>query len=164
MKKFLLFMAMLLLTGCATYKFQKGSPPYDKGYVVARADYAIVEYTLGEDNTAPPLALARERFRRRKQVVEDHYKRMGYIQNRFKEQALDRVLIFIKLIGSVFSAPGRIISAYKYENNPEYRQKVDRIEAEKIAQEEARIKKLKEELGSYIQRDISKEKQLLMAQ
>ena len=145
------------MSGCATYKFQRGSPPYDKGYVVSREDYTILEYTIGKDNTVPDLKLALVRFKKRKGTVEDYYKKMGSIENRFKENVWDYMVMFPKLIGSVFTMPGRVISAYKYENNPKYREKIDKLEAQNLAQEEARIKKLKEELYTYIQQDLSKE-------
>jgi len=158
MKKCLLFIIILLTSGCATYKFQHGNLPYDKGYVVSRENYAILEYTIGRDNTVPCINLAKERFKRRKAVIEDYYKKMGRIENRFKEQVWDRIVMFPKLIGSVFSMPGRIISGHKYENNAEYREKIQKLEAERDAQEEARIKKLKEGLYIYIQEDLSREK------
>lgn len=158
MRRYLLFFIIILLTsGCATYKFQRGKAPYNKGYVVLRDNCTILEYTVGKDNTVPALELAKERFKRRKRIVEHYYRKMGSIENRFKEETWDRIVMSLKLIGSVFTIPGRIISAYKYKNNPEYREKIEKIEAERNAQEEARIKKLKEELYTYIQQDISKE-------
>lgn len=158
MKKCLLFIIILLTSGCAAYKFQHGNVPYDKGYVVSREGFAILEYTIGKDNTVPDIDLAKERFKRRKAVVEDYYKKMGRIENRFKEEVWDRIVMFPKLIGSVFSMPGRIISAHKYENNAEYREKIQKLEAQKDVLEEAQIKKLKEGLYTYIQEDISREK------
>jgi len=153
----LLFIIILLISGCATYQFQRGKPPYNKGYVVSRDDRTILEYTIGKDNTVPALELAQERFKRRKGIVEAYYRKMGSIENRFKEETWDRIVMGLKLFGSVFTMPGRIISAHKYKNNPEYREKIEKLEAERDAQEEARIKKLKEELYAYIQQDLSKE-------
>jgi hypothetical protein len=157
-KRYLFLVIVLLSSGCATYKFQHGKPPYDKGYVASREGYAILEYTVGKDNTVPDIGLAKERFKRRKGTVEDYYKKMGRIENRFKEQVWNRIVMFAKFMGSVLSMPGRIISAYKYENNPEYRAKIQKLEAENYALEEAHINKLKEELDTYIQEDLSKEK------
>ncbi len=158
MKRRLLFIIVLLTSGCATYKFQHGKAPYDKGYVVSREDFTILEYTIGKDKAVPDIKLAKERFRRRKGIVEDYYKKMGRIENRFKEETYDRITVSLKLVGSVFAMPGRIISAYKYENNPEYKEKIQKLEAENYAREEARINKLKEKLHTYIQQDLSKEK------
>lgn len=85
MKKILILIALVVfLSGCATYKFQRGLKPYDKGYVVSRDDYTIVEYTIGKNNSVPDLGLARQRFKKRRNIVEHYYKKMGYIENRFK--------------------------------------------------------------------------------
>lgn len=154
----LLFITILFTSGCATYKFQHGKAPYDKGYVVSREDYTILEYTIGKDNTVPDIKLAKERFKRRKGIVEDYYKKMGRIENHFKQEVWNRIVMFLQLMGSVLAMPGRIISEYKYGHNPEYREKIQKLEAEDYAREEARIKKLKEGLYTYIQRDLSKEK------
>lgn len=78
-----LFAALLLLSGCATYKFEHGKTPYDKGYVVARDRDVIPEYTIGKDNSAPDLSLARERFRRRRKTVEQYYKKMDKMNSKF---------------------------------------------------------------------------------
>lgn len=158
MKKYLLFTIILLTCGCATYTFHPGKVPYDKGYVVSREGNAILEYTVGKDNTVPGIELAKERFRRRKGMVEDYYKKMGRIDNHFKEEVWDRIRMFVRLIGSVLTMPGRIISEHKYENNPEYREKIQKLEAQAYAREEARINKLKEGLHTYIQQDLSKER------
>ena len=62
----LVLLVVFLSGGCATYKFQRGKTPYDKGYVVSRDDKIIPEYTIGENNSVPNLELARERFKKRK--------------------------------------------------------------------------------------------------
>lgn len=143
--------------GCATYKFTHGKEPYHKGYVVSRDDYTILEYTAGKDNSVPKLDLARERFKRRRKIVEHYYKRMGFLENHFKMVAVDPVIFFIKMVGGVFRLPIVAVSDYRYRNNPAYRDRIRKIEAEKDLAEEARIQRLKDQLNSYIQQDLARE-------
>ncbi len=158
MKKMIfLTVLVLFLSGCATYKFQRGKEPYDKGYVVSRDDYAIIEYTIGKDNSVPNLKLARERFNKRENIVEHYYKKMGYIEDKLKETFWDPPVLFLKLIGGVFRLPSIAISDYKYEHNPQYREKIIKMQQEKDAAEETRIQKLKQELNSYIQKELAQE-------
>ncbi len=149
--------AILFLSGCATYKFHPGNTPYDKGYVGSRDDYTILEYTLGKDNTVPDVALAKQRFNRRRRIVEDYYKKMGYIENRFKMAVWDPCMMFLKVIGGVFRLPAIAISDYRYEHNPKYREKIRQLDAESELRAETRIKKLKADLDVYLQRDLAKE-------
>lgn len=158
MKNFaFVFLGALLLSGCATYRFQHGSPPYDKGYVVSRDDRAILEYTLGKDNTVPGIKLAKERFNKRKKVVEDYYKRMGFVQNHFTMTFWEPTISFYKLVGGVFRLPFIVVSDYRYEHNPKYREKIRKLEEERDLREETKIKKLKEKLNNYVQSELAKE-------
>lgn len=160
MKKILvLALSAIFLSGCATYKFQRGKPPYDKGYVVSRDGYVIPEYTLGRDNSVPKLELARERFRKRRRIVEHYYKKMGYAENHFKMVLWNPCIMFMKGAGGVFRFPFIAVSDYRYEHNPEYRKKMDKREQIQDAMEEARIQKLKEKLNIYLQKELEKEKQ-----
>jgi hypothetical protein len=145
------------LSGCATYKFHHGKTPYDRGYVVSRDDFTIVEYTLGKDNTVPKLPLAKQRFKRRRDMVEDYYKRMGYIENHFKMAFWDPVTYLFKLIGGVFRLPFIAVSDYRQAHNPAYKERVRKIEDERDRKEEERIQKLKDKLTLYIQKDLAKE-------
>lgn len=157
-KKIVLFLLALVLSGCATYKFNRGQKPHDKGYVVSRDDYTILEYTLGKDNTVPDdVKLGKERFKRRRNMVEHYYKKMGYIENHFKMLFWNPPIIFVKFITGVFRLPSYAISDYKYEHNAKYREKIKKIEEEKETQEEARIKKLKDALNTYIQKNLAAE-------
>lgn len=152
MNKILVLVTLaIFLSGCATYKFQRGKAPYDKGYVVSRDDYVIPEYTIGPDNSAPKLELARERFKKRRRIVEHYYKKMGYIENRFKMTFWNPPIMLLKAIGGTFRLPFVAISDYKYEHNRNYREKVRKIEEEKEAREELRIEKLKDKLNTYIE-------------
>lgn len=164
MKKIMILILVLFLSGCAPYKFQKGQPPYDKGYVASREGYTIVDYTIGRDNTvAQNVALAKERFKRRRRVVEDYYKKMGAIENRFKQAVIDYPVMFFKLALGVFKMPGIAIKDYRYNHNPKYRERIDKLEEEKEIQEQARIKKLKDALNNYIQKDLEKEPPVIQA-
>lgn len=141
----------LVLTGCATYKFSHGKAPYDKGYLASRDGYTIPEYTIDKDNNAPELKVARERFEKRKRIVEDYYKRMGLIENRFKMSVWNPVIMFWKMVGGVFRLPFIAISDYRYNHNHKYRERIAALDAQEDAREEAKIKKLKDELWAYIQ-------------
>jgi len=96
-------LSAVFFAGCAPYKLQRGAPPYDKGYAAARDGKVIPEYTVGKDNTLPAdIKLAQARFRRRKARVEDYYKKMGGIENRFKENVPNRLGFMAKMAGAVF--------------------------------------------------------------
>jgi len=158
MKKFVsLFLFAIFLSGCATYKFQRGQEPYNKGYVVSRDDYAILEYTIGKDNNVPDLKGAQERFNRRRKIVEHYYKKMGYIENHFKMTFWDPPIIFAKFFKGVLRLPFVAISDYRYEHNPKYKERIRRIEDEEDRREEERINKLKGQLNMYIQQDMASE-------
>ena len=149
---------MILLSGCATYKFQKGPAPYDKGYVVSRDNYTIVEYTVGENNTVPEdLALAKERFSRRRRIIEDFYKKMGSIENRFKMGFADYPVMMFKLVTGVFRLPFIGVSDYRYDHDPKYKERILKIEEQKDALEFARVAKLKDKMANYVKSDLAKE-------
>lgn len=145
------------LAGCATYKFRHGKEPYNKGYVVSRDDYTIVEYTVGRNNTVPDLNTARQRFNRRRDIVEHYYKKMGFIENHFKMAVMDPAVLAVKLFGGIFRTPFVGISDYRFEHNPAYREKVIKLEDEKDRKEDQRIKELKDRLNIYVQKDLEKE-------
>ena len=157
-KTILLVLLVVFLSGCATYKFQRGKEPYNKGYVVSRDDYIIPEYTIGKDNSVPSIELAKERFKKRRQMVEYYYEKMGYIENKLKTTFWEPTVLFLKFIGGVFRLPSIAISDYKYEHNPQYREKIIKMQQEQDALEEARIQKLKDTLNIYIQKELAKEK------
>ncbi|MFH1889036.1 MAG: lipoprotein [Candidatus Omnitrophota bacterium] len=157
-KTILLILLALFLSGCANYKFHRGKEPYNKGYVVSRDGYTIPEYTIGKGSSVPNLGLARERFKERKGTVEHYYKQMGYIENNFKGATWGRAAMFLKFTGGIFRLPSIAISDYKYEHNPEYREKVIQIQKERDAKDGARIQKLKGELNSYIEKELEGER------
>ena len=159
MKKLLtLALTAVVLSGCATYKFHHGQAPHDKGYVVSRDNYTILEYTSGENNTVPDRKLAKARFLRRRNIVEDYYKRMGYIQNHFTMAFWDPAVMFVKLVGGVFRLPFIAISDYRYEHSAAYQEKAKKAEQDKETQEAARIDKLKKQLAQYLEKALLKEK------
>lgn len=155
----LLFIFFILNSlGCATYKFQRGKPPYDTGYVAARDDYTILEYTVGKENSLPSnVTLAKERLKRRHRIVEHHYKKMGHIDNHFKMTFWNPCIYTAKTMKGIFRLPFVAISDYRYEHNPKYRERIIKREAEEDSREEAYIQGLKEELDKYIQKDIAAE-------
>jgi hypothetical protein len=62
-----------------------------------------------------------------------------------------------KIVGGVFRLPFIAISDYKAAHNPQYKEKLRKIEDERDAREEARINALKEKLNAYIQKDLARE-------
>ena len=152
-----LLVLLPLLSGCATYKFQKGPAPYDKGYVVSYDDKLIPEYTLGQNNSVPELALAKERFNRRRATVEYYYKKMGQIEARLKELFWDPPAMFVDFLGGILRWPFIAVADYKYNHNPKYKERVDRLDEERDELEKARLNNLKAKLSAYIEGDLAKE-------
>lgn len=149
----------LSLTGCASYKYQKTEAPEGKtGYVVAREDRVIPEYTIGPDNSYPGLQLAEARFKRRKDMVEYYYKKMDLIRNRFNDGVKTYGYLFIGIATSVFRLPFAATSDYRYEHDPAYKARMDKIYAEQEAAEAARVAQLKIALNDYMQREFALEK------
>jgi hypothetical protein len=151
------FILELLLSGCATYKFQKGSVPYDKGYVASYDGKIIPEYTVGKDNSVPDLELAKERFKRRRSTVEYYCKKMGDIESRFKEILWDPPAMAIDFIGGVLRWPFIAVSDYKYNRDPKYREEADRLDEKKDEMEKARVNDLRSRLKVYIEEDLARE-------
>ncbi|MFA4984395.1 MAG: PKD domain-containing protein [Candidatus Omnitrophota bacterium] len=157
MRKIITFLVLaVFLGGCATYKFQHGEKPYDKGYVVSRGGRTLLEYTAGNDSSVPAdLEVARSRFKRRRRTVEHYYKKIGEIQNRFKATFVDPAVMGLKFLGGMLKLPCVAVSDYRYGHNPKYREKIDRMEREQDEKEAMRIALLKEQLAAYIQKDLS---------
>ena len=153
----LLLVLSLLLSGCATYKFQKGASPYDKGYVVFYDGKQIPEYTIGQGSSVPELALAKERFNRRRATVEYYYKKMGQIEARFKELFWDPPAMAVDFIGGILRWPFVAVADYKYNRNPQYKEKADRLDEQKDELEKSRVNDLKAKLKAYIDEDLEKE-------
>jgi hypothetical protein len=153
----LLLLLILLLSGCATYKFQKGSAPYDKGYVVSYDGKLIPEYTLGQSNSVPDLALAKERFKRRRAKVEYYYKKMGQIEPRFKEFFWEPPAMIVDFLCGLLRWPFVAVADYKYNHNPKYKEKIDRLDEQTEELEKARINILGTKLKAYIDTDLAKE-------
>jgi len=153
----LLFLAFVL-SGCATYKFQKSGPSASQGYVASYDGKPILEYTVGKEKSLPPdLTLAKERFKRRRAKVEYYYKNMGQIRSRMMEFFWDPPAMFVDFLGGVLRWPFIAISDYKYNRNPKYRERVDKIDEQKDALDKARVNSLREKLNTYINEDLAKE-------
>jgi uncharacterized protein YceK len=161
MKKLLISVwVIVLLSGCATYKFQKGAAPHDKGYVVIRNGSPILEYTNGKDGSVPDLALARERFQRRKKTVEYYYAKMGKIESRAKQMLWDPPALLFDFVVGMVKLPFTAYANRKYEKDPQYREKVKREEAQKDAIEANRLQQLQSQLSGYIAKDLAREQAL----
>lgn len=149
--------AVLFLSGCATYKFQKPASSGSQGYLVSYDDKPILEYTVGKEKSLPDLTLAKERFKRRRHTVEYYYKKTGQIESRFKEFFWDTPGMFVDFLGGVLRWPFIAIADYKYNHNPKYKERADKLDEEKDALEKARVNNLKEKLNAYIDEDLVKE-------
>lgn len=158
MRKILILLFLtFILSGCATYKFQKSGPVANQGYIVSYDDKPILEYTVGKEKSLPDLDLAKQRFKRRRPTVENYYKKMGLIESPFKANFWDPAAMFVDFIFGVFRWPYTAISDYKYNHNPKYKEKIDKLDEEKDVLEKARIDSLKEKLNSYVMADLNKE-------
>ena len=160
MKKIILsFLCLLLFSGCAVHRFQKSEKL--GGYAVARFGYVIPEYTVDLENKAPAdLTSAKARYSRRNDTVEKYYLRMGQIEDYLTRY----VTHFPKMMWSIFAntlkMPFHIVSEYRYEHNEKYRSKIDALDAQAKAEEDARISVLRSELKEFIRQDLTQEKQL----
>ncbi|MDP2927274.1 MAG: PKD domain-containing protein [Candidatus Omnitrophota bacterium] len=153
---FLLFLTFVL-SGCATYKFQKPATSSAGGYLACYNGKPISEYTVGKEKTLPDLTLAKERFKRRRSTVEYYYKQMDQIESRLKEFFWEPPVMIVGFLGGVLRWPFIAVADYKYNHNPKYKARVDRRDEEKETLETARIVRLKKELNAYIAKDLAKE-------
>jgi hypothetical protein len=156
LKKTLILFLTCLLCGCATYKFQKPDAN-SAGYLAYYDGKPLAEYTVGKDKALPDLTLAKERFKRRRLSVEKYYKQTGQIQSRFKDFFWDPPSMLIGFIGGIFRWPYTAISDYKYNHNPAYQARMDKLDEQKEAFEVARQNSLKKELDAYVARDLAEE-------
>ena len=158
MKRAVVFLLLgVFLSGCATYKFHQGRATSDKGYVVSYKGVFIPEYTQGPDKSLPGIALAKERFKRRRATVEYYYKEMGQMHNRFQQYIWQPVTLFADFIGGIFRWPFMAVADYKYNHNPKYKEKGDRLDEQQDALEKAKLDSLKAKLSEYIKADLAKE-------
>lgn len=148
---------IFFLTGCASYKYELASDPY-KGYVVKRNDFLIPEYTTDTKNKAPQnLAVAQQRFKRRQSVVDDYYKKMGRIENQFKDLIFGYPLFLVTLVTAAFRLPFIAVSDYRYEHDPKYKAIIDKRDAELDKREEGIKDGLQKSLNKFIENDMTKE-------
>lgn len=152
----LLFLAFIL-SGCATYKFQKPDSSPSSGYVVSYDDKPILEYTVGKEKSLPDLALAKERFKRRRSTVEYYYIKTGQIESRLREFFWDPPSMLVDLFWGVLRWPFIAVADYKYNHDPKYKERSDKLDEEAEALEKSRINSLQEKLAAYIVEDLSKE-------
>lgn len=158
--KTILLIICLALGGCTVHRFQK-SEKYG-GQVVARFAYVIPEYTVDLENKAPQdLNLAKSRFIRRNDMVETYYIRMGQIENYSRRYITHFPRIMWSIFANFVKMPFHIVSEYRYDNNEQYRKKIDALDAEAKAKEDAKTGQIKEELKEFIRQDLEKEKQAL---
>ena len=158
-KLLILAIFMQLLQGSTVHKFQKAKS-LDGGYGVARFGYIIPEYTVDMDKKAPKdLKLAKQRYSRRKWIVENYYIQMGKIDTYFRRYVWRYPTMISSLTANVFKTPFNVASEYKYDHNEAYRQKIDKADALQKAKEDARNKMIMEQLYDFIRQDLQKEAQ-----
>lgn len=159
MRRLIGVLLVFLICGCQhsgkVYNFVDSSK-YGEGYVVNRKGVIIPEYTIGKDFQPPEdLELAKERFRRRRGMVEKYYRQMGVI--------VDSGFEMFKTMAGVAAAPVvlpfKIVDYKRYREDPEYRKEVDEAEEKALQEEMERNEKLKEELAQWVAQDLEKEAQ-----
>lgn len=127
---------------------------------MARFGYVIPEYTVDSNNKAPEdFNLAKDRYKRRKDTVEVYYLRMNQIESYLRRYVGHFPAIMWSIFANTFKMPFHIVSEYRYEHNEEYRKRIDDLDREEKAREDARIAKLKNELNGFLKQDLEKEKQ-----
>ncbi|HNW39212.1 MAG TPA: PKD domain-containing protein [Candidatus Omnitrophota bacterium] len=157
MKKIpVLLILAFLLSGCATYKFQKPNSD-SQGYLAYYDGYPLAEYTVGKDKSLPDLTLAKERFKRRKSKVEYYYKKMDQIESRLKAYLWEPPAMVAGFIGGLLRWPFIAVADYKYNHNSKYKAKVDKDEEEKETLSMERVANLRKELDAYIAKDLAEE-------
>lgn len=158
MKKILILLFLaFILSGCATYKFQKSASSKDAGYVVAYDSKPILEYTVGKDKSLPDLDLAKVRFNRRRATVEYYLKKSGEIESRFKEILWDTPTMVLDFFGGILRWPFTAVSDYKYNHDLKYKERMDRRDEENDDFQRAKVNQFKEKLAAYIAQDLAKE-------
>ncbi len=158
MKKItIILLAVLFLSGCATYKFQKPTASGARGYLACYNGEPIVEYTVGKEKSLPDLNLAKERFKRRRPTVEHYCKQMGKIEPRLKAFFWDPPVMIAGFLGGVLRWPFIAVADYKYNHNPKYKARMDKLDEDREALEAARVDSLRKKLDAYIVEDLSKE-------
>ncbi|MDP3042412.1 MAG: PKD domain-containing protein [Candidatus Omnitrophota bacterium] len=158
MKKItIILLAVLFLSGCATYKFQKPTASGARGYLACYDGEPILEYTVGKEKSLPDLNLAKERFKRRRPTVEHYCKQMGKIEPRLKAFFWDPPVMIAGFLGGVLRWPFIAVADYKYNHNPKYKARMDKLDEDREALEAARVDSLRKKLDAYIVEDLSKE-------
>ena len=158
MKKILVLIFLgFILSGCVTYRFQKSDSDKAQGYLVSYDKKPLLEYTVGKNNSLPDLTLAKKRFKRRRSTVEYYYQKMDQIESRLKCYLWDPPVMLVDLLGGVLRWPFTAIADYKYNHNPKYKERIDRLDEQRDEFEKARLNSLKEKLAAYIVKDLNKE-------
>ena len=147
----------VFLTGCATvYTIEPGGKKYNKGYVVKRNDVIIPEFTVDTQGRAPEdKQVAEGRFKRRRKKISYYYKKIGY----FGTTAAAHTKHFFSAFLAPFRAPFEGVKYHKYENDPEYRAKIDAQDEEEERLEQERIEAIQEEMDAFIEEDLKLEQQ-----
>ena len=161
MKKILVLIFLgFILSGCVTYRFQKSDSDKAQGYLVSYDKKPLLEYTVGKNNSLPDLTLAKKRFKRRRSTVEYYYQKMDQIESRLKCYLWDPPVMLVDLLGGVLRWPFIAVADYKYNHNPKYKERIDRLDEQRDEFEKARVNSLKEKLAAYIVKDLNKESSL----
>ncbi|TAM42047.1 PKD domain-containing protein [bacterium] len=82
---------------------------------------------------------------------------MDQMTSRTKEFLWDTPAMFVDFMWGVLRWPFIAISDYKYNRDPKYKERVDKLDEEKEALEKSRVNSLREKLDAYINEDLAKE-------
>ncbi len=145
------------LSSCAAiYNIEPAGKKYNNGYVVKRNNVIIPEFTVDSKGRAPKdIQTADERFQRRKKAILHYYKRMGY----FGSRVLENTRLFLSSFSAPFRAPIEGMKYHKYENDPEYRAKIDAQDTLEEKKEQDRIESIQAQMQQYIEKDLRLEEE-----
>ena len=153
-------LVVFISSGCSTYNYARGGESYAGGYVVLRNNNIIPEYTIGRKNTAPQeLSLAKKRFGRRKDKVDRFYKKIGIFYSPFNS-IVGYPRAFLGVLCGLFKLPFMIVSDYRYEHNPKYKEIIDSREEKRKMRQDEELDRLKQELNLFIEKDLEIEEEL----
>ena len=91
-------------------------------------------------------------------MVETYYIRMGQIESYGRRYLTHFPRMMWSIFANTIKLPAHIISEYRYDNNEQYRKKIDALDALQKAKEDVKTNQIKEQLKEFIRQDLEKEK------
>ncbi|MBU2540379.1 MAG: hypothetical protein KJ593_00595 [Candidatus Omnitrophica bacterium] len=154
---FAVCIAAVFLSGCAAiYKIERAGKKYNNGYVVKRNEVIIPEFTIDNQGKAPEdIKTAEQRLKRRKKKILHFYEEIGY----FGSRVMENTRLFLASFSAPFRAPVEGAKYHKYENDPDYRAKIDAQDEEEERIEQERIESIQAQMQQYIEEDLRLEQE-----